>query len=137
MHPRFEEVEHAADLAIRAHGRDLPELFASAAYGMFSLMADLALLRPDVERQVNLEDGDYESLLIDWLNELIYLSEEHGEVYCEYLVTALSLTPAELTSRVRGARGAKVEKWIKAATFHNLSIAKTPDGYVATVVFDV
>ena len=37
----IEEIEHTADLAIRVRGRDLSQLFANAARGMFGLMADL------------------------------------------------------------------------------------------------
>ena len=38
---RYEEIEHTADVGIRAYGRDLDELFVNAAEGMFSLIADL------------------------------------------------------------------------------------------------
>jgi SHS2 domain-containing protein len=43
MTKTFEEIEHTADLAIRAYGQDMRELFANAAYGMFALMAEPSL----------------------------------------------------------------------------------------------
>jgi hypothetical protein len=51
---RFENLEHTADLAIRAYGATLPEVFANAAYGMFAQMADLASIAPSVRRRMRL-----------------------------------------------------------------------------------
>lgn len=134
---RFEEIEHTADLALRVYGGDLQELFCNAALGMFSLMADLALVRPQVERRASLESIDHESLLVDWLNELLYMAEEHGEIYCAFTIATLSAT--EIVSQVRGAKydSRKLVKQIKAVTFHDLSIKQAAQGYTTTIVFDV
>jgi SHS2 domain-containing protein len=134
---QFEEIEHTADLALRVYGGDLKELFGNAACGMFSLMADVAPVRPQVERRVSLESMDYEALLVDWLNELLYMAEEHGEIYCEFTITALSAT--EIVSQVRGMQynSRNLLKQIKAVTFHDLDIKQTAQGYTTTIVFDV
>lgn len=132
---RYEEVEHTADVAIRAFGRDLPELFANAAYGMFDLLADMEGLSLTIEREVFLEAPDLEALLVDWLGELLYLRETHGEVYKEFEINTLS--PTELRALARGGKGAVPRMDIKAVTYHDLEIEKTEEGYEATVVFDV
>lgn len=132
---RYEEVEHTADAAIRAYGRDLPELFANAAYGMFDLLADVEKLRPTMERKVSLEAPDLETLLVDWLSELLYLREAHGEVYREFEISALS--PKELRAVIRGGKRFVPRMDIKAVTYHDLKIEKREEGYVATIVFDV
>lgn len=131
----FEEIEHTADLAIRVYGRDLKELFANAAYGMFSLMADLESLTPTTSRQVQLEASDYEALLVDWLNELLYLHEVEDEVYIRFEVSVL--TPTELRATIAGAGSEASKIAIKAATFHDLVVVEIRTGYTATVVFDV
>ena len=132
---RYEEVEHTADACIRAFGRDLPELFANAAHGMFDLLADMEKLHPTIEREVSLEASDLETLLVDWLGELLYLREAHGEVYKEFEITTLS--SAELKAVAKGGKGFVPRMDIKAVTYHDLEIAKTEEGYVATIVFDV
>ncbi len=132
---RFEEIEHTADLAMRAYGRDMKELFVNAAYGMFSLMADLEGLTPTVTREVRLEAPDQEALLVDWLNELLYLNEVEEEVYCSFEIHSLS--PTEISATVGGDKAGEVTKVIKAATFHDLEITRTEDGYIATITFDV
>jgi len=132
---RYEEVEHTADAAIRAFGRDLPELFANAAYGMFDLLADMEELRPTIEREVSLEAPDLETLLVDWLDELLYLREAHGEVYKEFEISTLS--PTELRAVAKGGKRFVPRMDIKAVTYHDLKIEKMEQGYVVTVVFDV
>jgi SHS2 domain-containing protein len=134
MTKRFEEIEHTADLAIRAYGRDMRELFANAAQGMFALMAEPSQ-EPARKREVALEAMDYEGLLVDWLNELIYLHEVEGETYYQFAIETLS--PEKLVAHVTGGPTKDKTKAIKAATFHDLAIKETADGLVATIVFDV
>ena len=135
MSKRFEEIEHTADLAIRAYGQDMQELFANAAHGMFALMAEPSAEEPAREREVSLEATDYEGLLVDWLNELIYLHEVEGETYSQFAIETLS--PTELKAQVTGGPTKIKTRAIKAATFHELEVVKTDKGYEATIVFDV
>lgn len=132
---RFEEVEHTADLALRVHSHSLEEIFANAAYGLFSMMADLENLSPSISREVHLEAPDRESLLVGWLNELLYLHEVEEEIYSRFEIETLS--PTGLSAVVWGTKMTASRLTVKAATFHNLAIRETEDGYLATVVFDV
>ncbi len=131
----FEELEHTADLALKVRGHSLEEIFANAAYGMFSLMADLGGLEPTVSHEISLESLDCEALLVDWLNELLYLHEVEEEIYTRFEIEALS--PIALSAIVWGSKMAVSKLTVKAATFHNLEIRETGDGYLATIVFDV
>jgi SHS2 domain-containing protein len=135
MSKRFEEIEHTADLALRVYGQDMRELFANAAYGMFALMAEPSLGQAACEREVSLEAMDYESLLVDWLNELIYLHEVEGETYSQFTIEILS--PTTLKAHVTGGPTKSKTKAIKAATYHNLKIEETANGFASTIVFDV
>jgi len=132
---RFEEVEHTADLALKVHGHSLKELFINAACGLFSLMADLENLSPTVSHEVHLEAPDRESLLVDWLNELLYLHEVEEEIYTRFEIETLSSTA--LSATVWGTQTEVSKLTVKAATFHDLAIREAEDGYLATVVFDV
>jgi SHS2 domain-containing protein len=139
---RFEEVEHTADLALKVHGHSLKEVFINAAGGLFSLMADLESLSASISREVYLKAPDRESLLVDWLNnELLYLHEVEEEIYTRFEIEALS--PTALSAIIWGAKmrasklTALLRRIVKAATFHDLEIRETEDGYLTTVVFDV
>ena len=135
MDRRFEEIEHTADIAIRAWGRDLAELFANAAYGMACQMADPQDVPRTVERTIEVEAFDAETLLVSWLNELLYLNERDGDVFVEFKME--QVTPTHLRALARGGRPSYQVMGIKAATFHDLRIERTDAGYETTVVFDV
>ena len=46
-HPEiYEPLSHTGDMGMLVYGRDVPELFAHAAWAMFDLMSDATLIRP-------------------------------------------------------------------------------------------
>ena len=130
----FEEIEHTADLAFRAYGHDLAELFANAARGMFALEGGESSPGGS-ERRVEIAGVDRESLLVNWLNELLYLQERHGEVYSEFDIEEIAETG--LRARVRGGTQPGMRRRIKAVTFHDLEVKRIPEGWQATLVLDV
>jgi SHS2 domain-containing protein len=135
----FQEIEHTADWALRVRGESHAALFAAAARGMFSLLTDLSLVNETKRVQLELESVDLETLLIDWLNELLYRSEEDGVVFTQFTIHALGIAPdaAQLVATARGGVPAVLDKTIKAATFSSLRIEREASGYRAEIVFDV
>ncbi len=136
---RYEEIPHTADWSFRAYGRDLKELFENAAYAIFAmegtLPPDAATRVPEVTRTVETGGLDYESVLVNWLNELLYLQDTRQETFFRFQIDELS--PQSLHARVYGRSNANIEKLVKAATFHDLKIERTPEGWQAVVVVDV
>ncbi|MBI4785528.1 MAG: archease [Chloroflexi bacterium] len=131
---RFEEISHTADWSFRAFGRDLRDLFENAAFAMFSMEGATAS-EPEIARPVQVDGIDYEALLVNWLSELLYLQESNRERYHRFQIE--SITPAALRATVFGSPGGKIEKLVKAVTYHNLKIEQTPEGWEAVVVVDV
>ena len=132
----FEEIEHTADWALRVRGVNLRELLSHAARGMSSLLVpDLETVPVDVQRQVELDALDAESLLVEWLGELAYWAESELLVFREYDLTEVS--PTHLRAILRGGRVPGLQKHIKAVTYHNLKIVTTEDGLETVIVFDV
>lgn len=135
MKARVEHVEHTADLAFRVFAGSLGELFATTAQAMFQQLADTTAVATTAQRHVAVEAPDRASLLVEWLNELLYLHEIHGEVYTAYAFD--ELTDQALRATVSGGKPKQVYTIIKGATYHNLSVRQAPEGLVATIVFDV
>jgi SHS2 domain-containing protein len=131
----FEEIEHTADIAIRVWGRDLAGVFANAAYGMVCQLADPAEVERTVERAVELEAYDAETLLVTWLGELLYLGERDTCVFTDF--DMLEITPTHLRAVARGGPAREHRRHIKAVTFNELEIVRTDEGYETTIVFDV
>jgi len=134
MAPRSQEIEHTADRAFTARGRDVPELFVHAAQSMFKLQPRGARGSQRVERDVEVVGADRETLLVNWLNELLFLSEHFQERYDRFEI--LDLTEEHLRARLYGRR-LPTMRTIKAVTFHNLAIRHDRRHWIATLVVDV
>lgn len=140
-HARFDvrEIDHTADWAIRVRAPDLAGLFAGAANGMFGLLAPLAGVETAVAWEFHHEAVDAETLLVDWLNELLFEAESRHAVFAEFEITALRAGPggASIAGIARGGPVSTLPKTIKAVTFSGLHIVHDDAGYSADVVFDV
>jgi SHS2 domain-containing protein len=132
---RWVEVDHTADLSLHVWGQDLADLFITAARGMFALVAEPAGSSVCVTRDLALSAPDVETLLVDWLNELLYLHEVSDAVFVE--ITFQQLSRTRLAAEVRGVAVGERLAYIKAVTFHNLAVVTGPEGYQSELVFDV
>jgi SHS2 domain-containing protein len=132
---RFEEIPHTADWSFRAFGRNLNELFENAASAIFTLEGAGLEGGLEIARAVQITGFDYESLLVNWLSELLYMQESHRETYHRFHIEAL--TPTGLSALVYGMPFTRIDKVIKAVTYHNLKIEQTANGWEAVVVVDV
>ena len=131
----FEEIEHTADRAFRVQGRNFEELLENAARAMSSLNRLGPSGEPSAVRTIEVAGIDREALLVNWLNEILYLEQAHGEVYDRFQI--LESSNCHLHARLNGQQSERWATNIKAATFHDLTIRQTPEGLEATVVFDV
>lgn len=124
-------------MTIRATGRTLPELFVSAAEGMVGLMvADQKTLSREGEfaRAVTVKAMDSESLLVEWLTELLGIVDLEN-VYLEKF-KIVELGDRALSAQVAGAHVDGFLTDIKAVPYHDLEIVQTPQGYSAEIAFD-
>ena len=139
MEARFWQIEHTADVAIRAEGPVLEALFDRCAAGMFSLIAEGEPPAPREEHAIEARGEDEAELLVDFLRELLWLHHSHGFLYAG--VSFEAFTPTGLRARVAGepidpARHPIVRE-IKAVTYHGLAVDRVTGGFSAQVVFDV
>ncbi len=134
----FEVFDHPAEAGIVAYGRDLPELFANAAHGMFHFIVDPATVQVREHRPLTVTADDVEGLLVAWLNELLVVLNADGFLPREFLVE--EVTPTRVQA---GLAGEPVDPHrhrfrldVKAATYHRLRLERG-DGWSARVLFDV
>jgi SHS2 domain-containing protein len=111
------------------------DLFIGAMRGMYGLMADIDAPSADAWRQIEVEGLDKESLLVDWLNELLFFTETEGLLFIEAQIR--TLTPTRLVARAGGVLSPITKASIKAATFHDLAISRDGDGWSVVITFDV
>ncbi|HIE08941.1 MAG TPA: archease [Armatimonadetes bacterium] len=139
--PKFRQVEHTADKAIEAVGGSLGELFENAAYGMFSIIADVEGMEPKSWEEIEVEGAPtVEDMLHDFLNELLFRHEVEGKVYCKFRVLEIDPDLGRLRAKAGylplDAVREKVFGYVKAVTYHDLEVRREGGSYKVTVVFD-
>ncbi len=127
-------IEHTAELELSIEAPDEPAVFADAFAAFVELVRDGD--GPDGEqREIELHAGERDLLLVDWLEELVYLADAQGFVPGE--LVELALEDGRLRAVVRGHRG-EPSALVKAVTRHRLAFE--PDGregWRARLVLDV
>ncbi|MEO0019825.1 MAG: archease [candidate division WOR-3 bacterium] len=138
----YKLLDHTADLKVEIFGRDLPELFASAAFMLFDVMVDLERVKEVQSEEVKIASDDLSELFLDWLRELLFLFSTRGLVIKRVRIKRLDELALALEATVYGEpyepnrHGLKIE--IKTPTYHQFAIRKKEDGgWQATVIFDV
>ena len=86
-------------------------------------------------RTLEVDSADREALLVDWLNEILFVAETELWVPVEFEI--LESTPTRLRAAVRGVPVEDSPGFVKAATFHGLRVEEEDGGLQAEVIFDV
>lgn len=149
----YRYLDHPADVGFEVRAKTLPEIFAGAALALCDYGWDLATVRPRQSISLRARAATLEDLLFSWLAEILFLTDAEGWVFRKFRVERVEQTPAPARSSsaaqklweiVGEARGEKFQKkrhrsrtYIKAVTYHQLSVEQTPRGCRATVFLDV
>jgi SHS2 domain-containing protein len=136
----FEVIDHTADVGVVAYGADLSQAFANAGRALFSLIVEPESVRETLSRDIEVRAPDEESLLVEWLNELIYLFDTENILFRRFEVSELDsgrLRARGYGEKVDSSRH-QLKTGVKAATYHMLSVSRDEDGgYRVRVIFDI
>jgi SHS2 domain-containing protein len=133
---KYKLLEHTADAMAEVYGKSLNELFANAAYAMFDQMTDVSKVEPKGEVKVVLEADTKEGLLVDFLQELLFLNDVEDLVLSEFDVKT---DGRKLEALVRGEKFDEEKHAkravVKGVTYHRLEIDL--EKRKLTILFDV
>ena len=139
MEKAFEIIDHTADIGIIAYGADIRQLFVNAAVALSSLMVELEDVKEDVQRDLDLSAEDDEVLIVEWLNELIYIFDVEHIVFRKFEIedfTSSQIKASCFGEKLNPGRH-ELKREIKAATYHTLKISEDNGGYKVQVIFDI
>jgi len=134
---RFELIEHTADIGLKAFGGTLAEAFANAAYGMFSIMAELDEVRETKSRRVEVSADDVEGLLFEWLNSLLYYLDVEGMLFRKFDIIEFGekSLKADCSGETYDPSRHCLKIGVKSATYHMLEVDRQKNE--VRVIFDV
>ncbi len=130
-----------ADCAVDLEGRDLDDLFETAALALAELMVDPSTVAVTLDRTIAIESPELDLLLYDWLSELIFLKDRDRQVFTRCQVRVAGEGPFHLRAQLQGgaidpertALGADP----KAVTFHQFALERVEAGWHARIVIDI
>jgi SHS2 domain-containing protein len=135
----YEVLEHTADFRLKIKAFTLKGLFKQACLAITGVTAEKhRMLYPEKHKIVITQKADNpEELFINWLNELLSVSAAEGLIFEEVKISRFD--PKFIAALAIGSdmRNYKVNVEIKAATYHELKVAKAGLFWQAEVILDV
>ena len=139
----FELIDHTADIGVKAYGNDLASVFENAAKGMYAIIfyESFPTIEKVGEYQISLQSSELDQLLIDWLNDLLFIFSTKQIVISSFEISIVELaTGYKLEAHLFGEEISEKLligiREIKAVTYHMLSIEKI-QRWQAQVLFDI
>ena len=129
-----------ADVAFEAYGKDLNRLFANSALAMFEVMVNTVKLEPKIEKEVKIKGNDLESLMFNWLNELLVFYGSENLAFSKFEVE-IDEKGLELEAKCYGEEidpeRHETRTEVKAATMHKMQVKKVNTKWKAQVILDI
>lgn len=131
----FREIDHTADVALEVWGASLEDLFQQALFGMYAICGAIpgGVSSEKFSKSMHIEAEDMETLLVNFLSEMLYLLMD--DTICE--MNSLRIQDSHLDVELRGQFFDTLQREIKAVTFHQLKIEASDTHYRTCIVFDI
>lgn len=133
---RYRTLDHTADVMVEAYGDSMEECFGNAAFALTDQMVNADKVRPLVEREVTAEGHDQESMLYNFLSELLFVFDVDGLLFSDFSV---QFQAQKVICRAKGERydpqRHEPKKEVKAITYHMMAV--DPSQPMVRVVFDI
>lgn len=133
---KYEILEHKADLKIRVFGKTKKELFLNAVLAMASGLRPENRKQKTESRKIKIKSSNLETLLVDFLSEVLYLVQVNKEIYIN--VEFNKFSGNEIEAELSGQKVERFGEDIKAVTYYNLDVRqRDDDNWEAIILFDI
>lgn len=136
---KYQLLPHTADVRLKVQATTLPELFQAALEGMNRLLKKTSSPKNNgtsLPQTISLHSPDPTTLLVDFLSEILTLSQLHSTIFSE--LTFLKFQENSLTAQVKGQKVTTFDEDLKAVSYQEADVQKNAKGLWETVlVFDI
>jgi len=134
---KFNILEHTSDLKIRVFGKSKEELFQNALLGMLKVAKYQKEAKGKIfKTKIKIRSIDIVSLLVNFLNEILYLVETEKIVFEK--IEFKKFSEQEIDATLSGKPLKRMGVHIKGVTYHGLEIKKNKEGmWQAEILFDI
>ncbi len=127
-------LEHMSDALLEAYGATLEEAFSNAARALTDTMIDIGTVEKRVKVKFDVQGGDLENLLYNWLEAVLVKVTTDGLVFSSFDVKIRRVDGQYVLHGAAQGEELNPEKHkakmeVKAVTYHLMQI-KTEEGQV-------
>ena len=136
---KYHLIDRTADFGIQVSGTHSKDLFANAAEALFDVITDIDSLTGQDSCFVEVSGEDWSDLMVNWLREILYLWNGKERLVKSANITALSANKlsAQVVFDPYDPDRHTVKTEIKAVTYHQIQVKRTPSGWTARIIFDI
>ena len=134
---KFKFLEHTADVKFQAFGKNTEEVFSNSALALKETICGEIKIKEIKEKKISVEGKDFESLLYNFLEEIIYLLD--AENFLISKIKKIEIKNFELKAIILGddASNYKFTNNVKAVTYNEMFVKKNKEKWISQVVIDV
>lgn len=135
----YEFIDHTADIGIIVRSASKEELFEKAAMAVFDIIGNLNQIKADEKMDIEIKGEDEEELMVNWLNELIFLFDAKGWLFSKFDIEEINdkILKATCSGEKFKPQVHRIKRELKAATYHNILISKDRIGWSLRIIFDI
>jgi SHS2 domain-containing protein len=136
---KYKLIDHTADFGIHVYGADPEALFINAAEALFDVITEVEGLKSHDSCKITVSGDDWSDLMVNWLREVLYLW--NGRERLVKSVHVNSLTENRLSAKLVfdpfDPRRHVIKTEVKAVTYHQIQVKRSPSGWEARIIFDI
>ncbi|MHA1273875.1 MAG: archease [Promethearchaeota archaeon] len=140
----FEFLDHTADVQVKSWGKNFEEATAQMALALSATISpNLKLIEPKIEKIIEISAEDKESLLFDFLSELLFIFDVEQIVFSDVKIVNFKKENASyyLKAILKGERfnlnKHEYGTEIKAITYSFMEINESDDKVEIIMIFDI
>ena len=139
MDKPYEVIDHTADISVKVSGKTLSELLMNSALAMMDIICDLGSVKPLRGFKFSATGSSYEQLIVNLLQEILYMHEVNGLVFCRFEININEKNEAEVTCWGEETDFSRHDLLndIKAVTYSGLKVENINGEISATITFDI
>jgi SHS2 domain-containing protein len=134
---KFKFLEHTADIKFQAFGKNVEEVFENSSLALKETICGKLKIKKEKEKVIKAEGKDFESLLYNFLEEIIYLLDAKGFLISK--VKEIEIKNFKLKAIIVGDKSSnyKFTNNVKAVTYNEMFVKKKGKKWISQVVIDV
>ena len=133
----FRFLDHTADIRVECIASNFAELLQCAACALYAIALKETRASLDAQRIVEVFGAGREDVLVRWLQELLFLLDTGHFVAVEFAFDTVEA--GHVKARLNGYTCNPEDRAeeVKSATYHQLEVIETADGWLARLIFDL